>query len=57
MWGVDPQVNRQVGDALRRACHPVRLVLDLLHDGEEVHELLALAVQELAIFRGSVNEL
>ena len=57
MWGVDPQVNRQVGDALRRACHPVRLVLDLLHDGEEVHELLALAVQELAILGGSVDQL
>ena len=57
MWGVDPQVNRQVGDALRRARHPVRLVLDLLHDGEEVHELLALAVQELAILGGSVDQL
>ena len=57
MWGVDPQVDGQVGDALRGASHPVRLVLDLLHDGEEVHELLALAMQELAILSGSVDEL
>ena len=57
MWGVDPQVDGQVGDALRGASHPVRLVLDLLHDGEEVHELLALAVQELSILRGSVDKL
>ena len=57
MWGVDSQVDRQVRNALRRARHPVSLILDLLHDGEEVHELLALAVQELAILGGSVDEL
>ena len=57
MWGVIPQIDRQVRDALRRACYPVRLVLNLLHDGQEVHEFLALAVQELAILGGSVDEL
>ena len=57
MWGVDSQVDRQVRNALRRARHPVSLILNLLHDGEEVHELLALAVQELAILGGSVDEL
>ena len=57
MWGVDPQVDGQVGDALRGASHPVRLVLDLLHDGEEVHELLAFAVQELAILGWAVDQL
>ena len=30
MRRVDPQVDRQVGDALVGAGHPVRLVLDLL---------------------------
>lgn len=49
VWGVDPQVDWQVANALVAASHPVSLVLDLLHDGVEVHELLTLAVQKLAI--------
>ena len=55
MWRVHPQVDWQVRDAFRRARYPVCLVLDLLHDGQEVHELLALAVQELAILGGPVD--
>ena len=55
--GVDPQVYRQVGDALGGAGHPVSLVLDLLHDGQEVHELLPLAVEELPVLCGPIDQL
>ncbi len=54
---VDPEVDGQVGDALVPARDPVRLVLDLPHDFREVHELLALGVEELAVLVGPVDEL
>ena len=50
MWGVDPEVDRQVADPLVGSCHPVSLVLDFFLDSVEVHELLALTVQKLPVF-------
>lgn len=57
MWRVDPEIDGQVGDALVAARDPVCLVLDLLPDGHEVGELLSLAVEELAVLDGAVDEL
>ena len=57
MRRVNPEVDGQVGDALVGAGDAVGLVLDLLHDLVEVGELLALAVQELSILVGRVDEL
>ena len=57
MRRVDPEVDGQIGDALVGAGDTIRLVLDLLHDGGKVHELFALAVEELAIFVGRVDQL
>ena len=57
MRGVDPQVYRQVGDALGGTGHPVSLVLDLLHDGGEVHKLLALAVEEFPVLHRPIYQL
>ena len=57
MGGVNSQVDGQVADALVVACHAVRLVLDLLHDGQEIHELLPLAVEELPVLCGPIDQL
>ena len=57
MWRVNPQVNGQIGDALVGARHSVSLVLDLLLNLEKVGELLALGVEELAIFVRAVDQL
>ena len=57
MRGVHSQVNRQVADALVGACHAVRLVLYLLHDGEKVHEFLSLCMQELPILHRPIDQL
>jgi len=50
MGRVYPEVNGQVADPLVGAGHPISLVFNFLLDGVEVHELLALTVQEFAIF-------
>ena len=55
MGRVNPEVDGKVADALVAASDPVRLRLDLLHDGEEVHELLPLAMQELSILCNSTR--
>ena len=47
--GINPEVDRQVAYSLVTAGYTIRFILDLLLDGEEIHELLALAVQELAV--------
>ena len=57
MGRVDPEIDGQVGDALVGPGDPVGLVLDLLHDGVEVLELLPLAVEELPVLVGRVDEL
>ena len=57
MWRVHPEVDGQVRDALVGSGDSVGLVLDLLHDGVEVLELLSLAVEELSILVGRVDEL
>ena len=57
MRRVDPQVDGQVGDALVGSGDPVGLVLDLLHDGAELHELFPLAMKELPVLVGTVDEL
>ena len=57
MRRIDPEIDGQIGDALVGAGDAVGLVLDLLHDLVEVGELLALAVQELSILVGRVDEL
>lgn len=57
MRRVNSQVDGQVGDALIGACHAVRLIFDLLADFEEVHKLLPLAVEELAVLVRPVDKL
>ena len=57
MRRIDPEIDGQIGDALVGAGDAVGLVLDLLHDLVKVGELLALAVQELSILVGRVDEL
>lgn len=47
MWGKDPQVDGNGGNALIRPSNAVRLGLDLLTDLIEISELLPFAVQEL----------
>ena len=57
MWGVDPQVNGEVADPLVFTRHTICLIFNLLHDGEEVHELLPLGMQKLSILCRSVDQL
>jgi hypothetical protein len=57
MRRVNSQVDRQVGNAFVGARHPFRLILDLLHYLKEIHKLSALAVEELSIRVGRVDEL
>ena len=57
MWGVHPQGNGEVADPLVFTCHTVCLIFNLLHDGEEVHELLPLCMQKFPIFCRSVDQL
>lgn len=47
MWGKDPQVDGNGGNALIRPGDAVRLGLNLLTDLIEISELLPFAVQEL----------
>lgn len=47
MWGKDPQVDGNGGNALICPSNPVRLGLNLLTDLIEISELLPFAVQEL----------
>ena len=49
MRRVNSEIDWKVTDPLIAPGHPVSLVLYLLHDGEEVHELLSLAVKEFSI--------
>jgi len=46
---VNPEIDWKVTDPLVAPGHPVSLVLYLLHDRKEVHELLSLAVKEFSI--------
>ena len=57
MWGVHPQVYGEVADPLVFTRHAICLILNLLHDGEEVHELLPLGMQKLSILCRSVDQL
>jgi hypothetical protein len=57
MWRVHPQVDGEVADPLVFTRHTVCLILYLLNDGEEVHELLPLSMQKLPILCRSVDQL
>lgn len=48
MWGKNPQVDGNGGNALIGPSNAVRLGLDLLTDLIEIRELLPFAVQELS---------
>ena len=54
---VHSQVDWKIADSLVTASHSVSLVLNLLHDGRELHELLSLGVEELPILHWTVYKL
>ena len=57
MWGVHSQVDGEVADPLVFTRHTICLILNLLHDGEEVHKLLPFGMQKLSILCRSVDQL
>lgn len=50
VWGVDPQVNWDWGDAFVGARYPVGLRLNFRSHLIKIHKLLPFAVQEFGIF-------
>lgn len=50
VWGVDPQVNWDGGNAFVGACYPVGLCLNFRPHFIKIHKLLPFAVQEFRIF-------
>ena len=57
VWRVHSQVDWKIADSFVTASHSVSLILNLLHDRGELHELLPLGVKEFSILDWSVNEL
>ena len=57
MRGIYTQVDGKVADPLVFPSHTICLILYLLHDGEEIHELLTFCMKKLPVLCRPINQL